>query len=230
MNLFTDRIFCTSVYIFIADTEVPENALWHNLVRFLLRCVCWSLMILAKKFHMKAHKIKSMRLGPLALKQVPNDGRLILNWRNDETRGRLTPLDLRRCDDNHWASLDRAWVLLPMGGNRGGQGVGQGGGQGHGSTLLSLRLLGPLVQHQGGGDVGNGDVVVRKLGLRTHLDCLWTLCSPFWTSLLWLKPSRDQPPASPPRVQTTKSSQLQNLDSIWQSWWTMGWNGSTNSN
>ena len=165
MTLFADHIFCTSVYIFIADTEVPENALWHNLVRFLLRCVCWSLMILAKKFHMKAHKIKSMRLRPLALKQVPNDGRLILNRRNDETRGRLTPLDLRRCDDNHWASLDRAWVLLPMGGNRGGQG---GGGQGHASTLLSLRLLGPLVQHQGGGNVGNGDVVARKMWPFTH--------------------------------------------------------------
>ena len=199
MTLFADHRFCTSVYIFIADTEVPENALWHNLVRFLLRCVCWSLMILAKKFHMKAHKIKSMRLRPLALKQV-NDGRFILNWRNDETRGRLTPLDLRRCDDNHWASLDRAWVLLRMGGNRGGQGPA--------STLLSLRLLGPLVQHQGGGDVGNGDVVARKMGLGTHLDCLWTLCSPFWTSLLWLEPSRNQSPTSPPRVETAKGSQL----------------------
>ena len=64
-----------------------------------------------------------------------------------------------------------------MGGNCGGQGGGQGGGgqgggQGHASTLLSPRLFRPLVQHQGGGDVGNGDVVVRKLGLRTHLDCL----------------------------------------------------------
>ena len=174
-----------------------------------------------------------MRFRPLALKQVLNDGRLILNRWNDETRGggRLTPLDLCLRDYNHWVSQDWAWVLLPVvGGLSGGQVGGGHGGQGHASTLLSPRLLGPLVQHQRGGDVGNGDVVVRKLGLRTHLDCLWTLCSPFWTSLLWLKPSRDQPPASPPRVQTTKSSQLQNLDSIWQSWWTMGWNGSTNSN
>ena len=42
-----------------------------------------------------------MRFRPLALKQVLNDGRLILNRRNDEALGRLTPLDLRLRDEDH---------------------------------------------------------------------------------------------------------------------------------
>ena len=69
-----------------------------------------------------------------------------------------------------WIELESSspWVVIVVGKVVGKVVVGKVVGK----VVLSLRLLGPLVQHQGGGDVGNGDVVARKMGLGTHLDCL----------------------------------------------------------